>query len=136
MLLTVTYVAQQYKSELTSTATLNMPPILLQKLFKHNGSNDMCVKERKTLNVPKVTLYVLAYLVISAHQNNKRVPQQGDPPDQADFELVIFQAGTEETIALVVKRLSLFHCQYGHLVLPIDMKLQVLPVSFYCRMLL
>jgi hypothetical protein len=49
-----------------------------------------------------------AYLVISAHQYHKCVSQQGFPPNQAHFELVIFQKGSEGTIALVVKELPLF----------------------------
>lgn len=72
----------------------------------------------------------IAYLVISACQYHKCVSQQGFPPDQAHFELVIFQKGTEGTIAPVVKELPLFHYQNGHTVLLIDMKLQHYPCKF------
>jgi hypothetical protein len=59
----------------------------------------------------------IAYLVTSAHQYHKRLSQQGYPPDPAHFELVIFQEGTEGTIALAVRQVPLFHDQYGHTVL-------------------
>jgi hypothetical protein len=68
-------------------------------------------------------------IVVSAHQYHKRVPQQGFPPDQTHSELVIFQKGTEGTIALVVKELPLFHYQCGRIVLLIDTKLQHVAVD-------
>ena len=72
----------------------------------------------------------IAYLVISACQYHKHVSQQGFPPDQAHFQLVIFQKGTEGTSTLVVKKLPFFHYQYGHIVLLIVMKLQHYPCKF------
>jgi len=72
----------------------------------------------------------IVYLVTSAQQYLKCVSQQGFPPDKAHFESVIFQKRIEGTIALVVKELSILHYQYGHIVMPIDMRLQHYPCKF------
>lgn len=63
ILLTATKIAQQYKDELISMTTLNIPLILLQKLYQHNSSNDMCIKESKTLNVLRCHIHTLLILL-------------------------------------------------------------------------